>query len=229
MLLNYADVMDRFKNKMGIKSDADVCRLFGISTAALSDRKRRGAIPFESIIENCIKNGVSTDYIFTGKSDEMTGQILYECDMSKVDHDKMIAIPYIDTLADIQHIIPNESHMTDLAPNMIVMSRSEHELINKLENKLYAVHINDASMDDTIINGALMLVDFTDKGSQSGRIYVVDVNGEILVRRLFKDPSIGNMTMMSSDNKNFPEQKVDNENFEVWGRVVLSYNKPKIM
>jgi hypothetical protein len=229
MALNYVEVMDRFKQKMGLKSDSDVCRLFDISTAALSDRKKRGAIPFDFIIEYCLKNGISTDYILTGKSEELTGSVIYDCDLSNIDESKMIAIPYIENLDEIHHIVPNTDYMVGTKPNMIVLSRSEHELLSKMDNKLYAIPHHDDSMDDTICNGAMMFVDFTDKGSKSGRVYLISMNGENMIKRLFRDPVDENYTMLLSDNRKFPEMRVDNSNFEVLGKVVLSFDRPKIV
>ena len=63
------ETMGRIKEIFGLKFDKDVAALFGVNPVTLSERIKRGSLPYDKIIELCAKNGISLNYIFGLKMD----------------------------------------------------------------------------------------------------------------------------------------------------------------
>lgn len=90
---------------------------------------------------------------------------------------------------------------------------------NLQAKKCILLEVLGDSMRPTLENGDLILVDTKDRGIQDGRIYLVAVNEELLVKRIFRAPT---GILLRSDNKDFPEMPVlsaDTSNCVVHGRV----------
>jgi len=79
------------------------------------------------------------------------------------------------------------------------------------------------------MDGAILLVDFGDKGSESGKIYVVNSSGEVMVKRLFNDPSDKEKIILQSDNIYYQKFTLDRNEVDVIGRVVFVYNRAKLV
>lgn len=229
MNLDYNEIMGRFKTKLGFKNDNEIAALFKMSTAALSERKKRGAIPFEQIIEVCRKRGISMDYLITGRAEEFNGQIIYECDRSDIDEEKMIVVPYFQDIRCAAGIgcINDESSTDEIS--YIVLPRDGYPELSRSQHRFHAVTAHGDSMEGNIMDGAILLVDLGDKGSESGKIYVVNTGGEVLVKRVFTDPSDPSFLLLRSDNIYYPQFRVDRESIEVIGRVVFVYNRAKLV
>ena len=64
---NYEEIFSRLKTVLAARTDADVARGLGISTAALSSFKRHGKFPYERLVKFCLSKGISIDWLLTGK------------------------------------------------------------------------------------------------------------------------------------------------------------------
>ncbi|MEE9374815.1 MAG: XRE family transcriptional regulator [Rhizobiaceae bacterium] len=67
------------------------------------------------------------------------------------------------------------------------------------------------SMYPTIANGTPMVVDFTDARPQNGRIYVINVGGEVLVKRL--ERTIDDKLILISDNPHYERRTISLTDF----------------
>lgn len=63
---NYEEILSRLKLILNARSDADVARGLGISTAALSSFKKQGKFPYERLARFCLGKGFSFDWLLTG-------------------------------------------------------------------------------------------------------------------------------------------------------------------
>lgn len=70
-MIKAADVFDRIKDTIDKGDDvkifyADVARVLGIDPFRISKMKKRDQIPYQQILEFCIKHNYSASYIFLG-------------------------------------------------------------------------------------------------------------------------------------------------------------------
>lgn len=229
MSVNYKDFMGRLKDKLGTTSDAQLARLLGLTPPALTERNRRESIPYDAAVEICRKRGISMDYLITGRSEEFNGQIIYECDRSDVNEDEMIVVPYFKDIICAAGSGCNNDESSEQEISYIVLPRDGYPELARSAHYLHAITAHGDSMEGNIMDGAILLVDFGDKGSESGKIYVVNSGGEVMVKRLFNDPSNQKKLILQSDNIYYPKFTVDRENVDVIGRVVFVYNRAKLV
>ena len=76
------------------------------------------------------------------------------------------------------------------------------------------------SMEPTIPDGAIMLIDMAIDGVRNGRIYAIVRNGELLVKRIQK--KVDGKILLLSDNERYEREEVDEatlEQLHIVGRV----------
>jgi phage repressor protein C with HTH and peptisase S24 domain len=169
------------------------------------------------------------DYLLTGHAEEFNGQVIYECDRSDVDENNMIVVPYFKDIRCAAGVgcINDESSESDIS--YIVLPRDGYPELSRSAHHLHAITSHGDSMEGNIMDGAILLVDFGDKGSESGKIYVVNSGGEVMVKRLFNDPSDKEKIILQSDNIYYPKFTLDRNEVDVIGRVVFVYNRAKLV
>lgn len=87
-------------------------------------------------------------------------------------------------------------------------------------NDLCVIQVSGDSMWDTLHNGDNVLVDRSRKTVARPGIYVLEADGELIVKRVQKDLETGHVKVIS-DNPKYPEMTVkDEDRLRVVGRVV---------
>lgn len=93
--------------------------------------------------------------------------------------------------------------------------------LNKIglhEKDLSAVRAHGDSMEPTITEGDMLLVDKSQRRLGGGHIYIMCVQGALVVKRLSVDPD-GRVRVIS-DNKLYPEAVAPLDQLDIVGRVV---------
>lgn len=78
---NIDDILSRIFDKLGITKDIDFCNKYNIKTNTLSTWKKRGSIPYDTIIDISQSANLSLDYILTGKENSNTTNIDYKLEI----------------------------------------------------------------------------------------------------------------------------------------------------
>jgi SOS-response transcriptional repressor LexA len=229
MDLNYEEIMGRLKLKLGFTEDQQLAKLFGFTTAAMSSRKRNNSIPYEYIIKVCKERGISIDYIIKGRSEIFDGEMIDEHDLPNINQDKMMIIPYFKNILCAAGVGCINDDNSESEISYIVLPRDGYPELSRSSHHLHAITAHGDSMEGNIMDGAILLVDFGDKGSESGKIYVVNSGGEVMVKRLFNDPSNKEKIILQSDNIYYPKFTLNKNDIEVVGRVVFVYNRAKLV
>lgn len=108
---SYKEIFSRLKEVLSAKTDADVARGLGVSTAALSSFKKHGKFPYERLVKFCLSKGISIDWLLTGKGDMVGGEEEgYENDSE---------------LREIVHILKHESPEAKRSILKILRARKE--------------------------------------------------------------------------------------------------------
>jgi phage repressor protein C with HTH and peptisase S24 domain len=83
------------------------------------------------------------------------------------------------------------------------------------------------SMEPTIMNGAPMLVDTSKREVRNGFIYVFDIAGDLMVKRIERLPD-GTINLLSDNSSKYPSRNLDRESvaqMTVIGRVYAAVSK----
>lgn len=210
----FNEVMDRLKEKLGVEEDKDIIELFdGMSASAFSQRKRKGSVPYEDIINVCRDRGISIDYVIKGKPESFEAELAG----GSVANDRSIWIPYHK---DIQSITSDSSQF-------VTFPKDRYPELSE-SSTIHAATFSGDSMEGNILDGAMMFVNMSDQEIVSGKIYVVRSKNETMVKRVFIDPSDSNILLLRSDNIFYPEFKVSPDNIDVIGRITSVYNHAKL-
>lgn len=65
----FFEVINRFKRAGNLKNDGAVASALGMPPSNYSDRKKRGSLPCKEILIYCLKERLSTDWIFFGEAE----------------------------------------------------------------------------------------------------------------------------------------------------------------
>lgn len=67
---NISEIVDIVRELKDLKSDGEVAETLNMSRTALSNHKSRGSVPFEYIVTFCENEGISIDWLLTGKGEK---------------------------------------------------------------------------------------------------------------------------------------------------------------
>lgn len=229
MKLIFSEVINRLKKELMIQmksekwmEDQDLAKIFGMTPASFSERRTRESLPYEKIITICRERGISSDHVFSGHAKEFNAKIIFDGDRSGIDDEKMMVVPYFENIASI-HNDPSKS------VSYIVLPKNDYPELMRENRQLHAVTITDDSMEGTILNGALLLFDINDKIMESGKVYIIRVGDENMVKRLFNDPTSPDTVLLKSDSIYYPKFDIPRNNLEVIGHVIVIYNRGKLI
>lgn len=96
-------------------------------------------------------------------------------------------------------------------------------VINNPSRRLIGVKINDDSMKGTIDRDSIIFINMDDSTISSGKIYKMSINGEAMIRRIYKTSSSDEL-LIKSDNPIYPEYLISEKEFCIFGRVVATMN-----
>lgn len=210
----FDEVTDRLKEKLGFVDDKELVALMdGMSTSAFSQRRRKGALPYEDYINICRDRGISIDYVIKGKPESFEAELTG----GTGSNERSIWIPYHK---DIQSI-------TSDSAQFVTFPKDRYPELSE-SSTIHAATFTGDSMEGNILDGAMMFINMSDQTIISGKIYVIESKEGKMVKRVFIDPSDENTLLLRSDNIFYPEFKVSPEKIEVIGRVMSVYNRANL-
>lgn len=63
--MNFSLVIVNLKKLLNVTTDAELATLLNMSKSNFSERKKRGSLPYENILNTCLEKEISLDKIFT--------------------------------------------------------------------------------------------------------------------------------------------------------------------
>lgn len=209
----FDEIIQRLKDKINVEYDKDLAKIFGMSAPAFNQRRRKGTVPYEDIVNVCRDRGISIDYIIKGVPESFEAELMNSSGSGSI----LYQFPYHKDI---------ESISKDSAQFITFPKDRYHELSEP--SAIHAATFTGDSMEGNILDGAMLFINMSDQTIISGKIYVIESNEGKTVKRVFIDPSDENTLLLRSDNIFYPEFKVSSEQIEVIGRVVSFYNHAKI-
>jgi len=215
-------ILNRLKSVLDVKTDTELASALGLKYSSVSSAKSRGMIPASWVINVSFHYKISADWlIFGNDKDAVTPGEAAKAINAEVDmNPKFVQIPLIDielkggagTFRDLMKI----KHMVRMDERMVAYKGLPDELV--------LIPVNGDSMEPSLSNDDLVLVNTSDKSKRplDRRIYAISFDKMIYIRRL--SPAPGKWVFMP-DNKKADNIEVDlsvpeeNREVKMIGRV----------
>lgn len=226
--ISFDIVMGRFASALGLESDRAIADCLGISAAAYSNRKVRGSIPYDEVVDYLNTQNLDIGEVLFPSADlykikpTVTHQLIEE--KGAYEACEFVSIPHYDIHVSAGHGVLNSSE--ELLPPL-AFRRDWLRKRNLTPNKQTVVTVKGHSMERELYDGDLVLVNMEQTTITSGETYVLRVDGQLFVKNLELLPN--GIVQVSSFNAGFPPYQVDLSNealdMTVIGKVVASMHE----
>lgn len=213
--LHIEDILRRMMHVSGSRNQADLAATLGVQRAAVTDAKRRGAVPPDWYMRLCRLYGANPVWLETGLGAER------------------IADPEAGP-GDAFALVACAGESPRLEPGGILANAEDDEIEKRhafrrdllarvargAPDDLALITVSGEAMTPTLRDGDLALVDQAQREPVYGKIHALAVDGRVLVRRLDGRP--GRLVIVS-DNRAYPPLELspaEARAVRVLGRVV---------
>jgi phage repressor protein C with HTH and peptisase S24 domain len=230
------EILDKIIAIKGLKTDAGLSREFNVKPNTVTNWRKRNSIPYDYIVPLCEREGWSLNWLLTGQINtkyvEINGKKvlttatepgLYKKDERKK-YPASCAVPHGN--ADEYTYIPQvngkisagKGVVPENAVEMRVAFRKEWIARKGNAKNMVLIKISGDSMDPTLLNGDLVLVD---RGRNyfepQGGIYAIALDDVIMIKRV---QLVGDYARIISDNKMYEPFEVKADRIKINGKVI---------
>ncbi len=210
--MDFTEVMERVsmivEKDLGTKPyDKDIANAIGIAPAQYSNNKKQNNIPYEKINEYCAKKRVSISWVLYEQSSQML-------DSNTEEIFKVRFLQGIQGSAGGGAFNDDNTDFTYLS-----LDRAYTDILGITDgDKIDAIKVTGDSMEATIKDNSIILIDRKKTDIINGGIFVVNTPSGVLVKRVGIS-SFGGISLIS-DNKNYPVETMPENDVIVIGKVV---------
>lgn len=166
--------------------------------------------------------GINANWLLTGKGPMLLDDLskpAYRAEEAPADY---AAIPLYDVrAAEVGGAVVDSKQVVDFLRFKQEWIRAE---LRASPDDLYIIYVDGESMEPTLRPGDIILVDHRDQSQARDGIYVMRMDGTLLVKRLQKMP--GGVIKVTSDNPAYDSFNISHDqigaDFAIIGRVVWS-------
>lgn len=227
-IISFDSVMSKFAKAVGLESDKAIAECLGMKPTAYSNRKQRGSIPYDELIEYLYSHNMDIGEMLSPGAgpyeikSSSAHPLLYQ--RSAYESDEFTAVSRYNVQVAAGHgaITTTEEQLQPLA------FRRDWLIARHLSpGSLVIVDVSGNSMEPYLKDGDMVLVDRAQTTVTSGKTYVLRIDGHLLVKNLQLLPQ--GMVQVCSFNTGFAPYQVDLSNeavdMAVIGRVVASMHE----
>ena len=189
---NDAPILERAKHALSVKSDYELSKQLGITTATMSGYRKRQSLPMEQCIKIAEQTGVSLDWLILGKGNPKS-QHQPQSAVQDYDDQDAVWVPLYDVYASAGG---GEDVWGEEIEQYIPFSRVWLNQKNLHSKSLSCVKVRGDSMEPTLNNGDVILVN-SDRQVGDG-VFVVRIGNLLRVKRL--QTLLNGSLKISSDN-----------------------------
>lgn len=207
----FSEIVERLKESIGDKNkvtDKEIADILGYKAVPFSQLKRRNSVPFEKILDYCRKENISPMYIFYGEGSLNCGA-----------YDESPSYQ-IKLLENVTGSCGGGSDNSDESARYITLDPLFVETLG-IQSKIKHIEAIKAvgdSMEPTIKDGALVLIDKSDVNIDKSGVFAVNASGSVYIKRISK--SMSGMVEIISDNTLYPKESFTQEEVFVIGRIL---------
>ncbi len=215
---SFSAIIDRLMKYFHVTQTKDLSDLLNVNYATFSTWIRREKIPYELLIDLCLKKGISLDWLLSGvKNSNLYGQETQDQNV------------VISSLANKEHknidILAVEEHLKDkhyLSVSQNIIDRfAEGEKLDELK----MVTVVGSSMSPTINNGDKVFISSFAKDEEvyNSIMYLVLYKNRTYIKRIQINPITKSVRLISDNDKyetfEITQDKLDD--FKIIGRIVF--------
>lgn len=219
-------VWERIKQVTGWQKDNQLAAFLEVQPGTVSGARQRDSFPIQWAFKIGQEHHCNTDWLMTGDGDKLVGDIAKKGDRSQgaVPHttkanDEYVHIPRYEVEASAgggaiihsEQVVDYLSFRTDWVRSTLGISVRDLALISVIGD----------SMEPTLSEGDVVLLDMTTKSVLDGSIYVLQLNGGLLVKRIHR--KLDGSVVVKSDNPRYDPEIVSEDSadlLKIIGRVV---------
>ncbi len=213
-----ADIIDRLQDILEKEREErvlikDVAEALNMSPAQLSNYKKRNSNPYDKISEYCATNRINLNWVLYGQPVEMLNsdvENIYKIKLIDGVHSSAGGGAFNEESEDVTYL-----SIDPLFADMLNIKNSDH---------IEAIRVAGDSMEDTLGEGSIIMIDRSRTELTSGGIFVLNTQGGVIVKRISINPN-GTTIDLISDNKIYPVQSVPADEITVIGRVIGALEK----
>ncbi len=215
---HFSAIIERLMRYFNVSQSKDLSDLLEVNYATFSTWIRREKIPYELLIELCLKKGISLDWLLAGvKNENLYGQETKDENVvinSFVNKEHK----HIDILAVEEHL--KDKHYLSVSQN-IIDRFAEGEKLDELK----MVTVVGSSMSPTINNGDKVFISTfaEDEELYNSIMYLVVYKNRTYIKRIQVNP-VNKKVRLISDNDKYETFEISVEDlgdFKVIGRVIF--------
>ncbi|MEF3192508.1 MAG: helix-turn-helix domain-containing protein [Campylobacterales bacterium] len=212
-MISFQEVVERLKDilsqEMGEKKvfDKDVAMALGITPVNFATLKNRDKIPYEEIIEFCLKRAISINWLLGDQPPESVVEPTNRFN-------------YVRFFRDVKASAGGGAWNDESEWEKLWVAPHVEQMLGgaKAIEKIEAIRVVGDSMEPLLSDGAIIFVDRSMTTIGRGGIYVVATPGGLFVKRLLV--KVDGFVELISENPLYPPEKLPPNEIEVLGRVV---------
>ncbi len=187
--------------------DKDIAAEIDMSPANYSNMKKSKSLPLENIADYCAIKKVSISWLLYGQSSKMLADSSGE----------VLKIPYLNEINGSAGGGAFNDDSIDITYFSLDRTYSDMLGINEKDH-IEAIKVVGDSMEPTLKDGAIILIDRNKSDIAGGGIFVVNTPNGVSVKRVVMNPVSG--IDLISDNKIYLPQTVSAEEVTIIGKVI---------
>jgi len=214
----FSAVIERLMKYFNLTQSKDLSEQLGVNYATFSTWIRRDKIPYELLVDLCLKESISLDWLLAGvKNDNLYGQ---ESNDENIVINSFVNKEHknIDILAVEEHL--KDKHYLSVSQN-IIDRFAEGEKLDELK----MVTVVGSSMSPTINNGDKVFISTFAKDEEiyNSIMYLVVYKNRTYIKRIQINP-VNKKVRLISDNDRYETFEIpadELEDFKVIGRIIF--------
>lgn len=209
-------IIERMMDALGLKTQSALADVLGVRRAAVSDAKRQGRIPSEWLLKLCRSHGLNPYWLET----EAGAKYIRQNNVRESGPEYGTSFEYVPM---VEARLAGGGGSLETSNRVLGYYAFRKEWLTSKGNieSMRLMRVTGESMEPTIEDDDVVMVDFSQSDIFAGKIYAVRIDDEIVVKRLEKKP--GKLVLVSDNRKHYEPLEIElaeYANVEVLGRVV---------
>ena len=218
---------DRISQITGWKNYGQLAEFLNIKPSSVSGAKKRGFISLEWLFKVAQHYKTSTDWLATGEGEKkrldkatyLSADGFKTTEISCEPGEGFVQVPRYEVAASAGAGVI--IHSEQIVDHLSFKSEWVHNSLGVPVASLALINVTGDSMEPTLSEGDLILIDMSHRGVKDNAVYVLQLNGALLVKRI--QHKLDGSVIVKSDNAIYEPERVGVEavdNLNVIGRVV---------
>jgi phage repressor protein C with HTH and peptisase S24 domain len=211
-LHNVGVILDRLKIIYQIPTDKELARFLDVKSGTISAWRSRNSINYDLVVNKC--DNIDFNWLFNTSDKDDNPYNLSQITFNN----NYVTIPKLRSTAIPEEVSGNDADKGNYP--IIFSGFFIREYLKANPDDLYYCYYTGDSMNPTVCDHDLIIIDISKKDPVNGAIFVMEIDDIITCNRVQKIP--GNRFLISSDNKAYSTYEINNiqDDFAIIGKVV---------